>query len=92
MALATRAPETSEISLTDLLKFNVVDGRSRILDIAVRSDESGRLLSVKDLISTVVGCNQIAAERKIAKLKADGHINTEGANTQFEYFMDGSYR
>jgi hypothetical protein len=89
MALATRP---AEISLADLLCLKSGADRTTVLGVKVRSDEAANLLSVKDLIVAIVGCNQSAAERKIAKLKADGYINTEGANTEFEYFMDGSYR
>jgi hypothetical protein len=58
----------------------------------VRSNAAGNLVSIKDLIAAVEGCKQNTAEKRIAKLKADGHIITEGANTEFEYFGHAGFK
>jgi hypothetical protein len=85
MALATRAPETPEVSLTDLLLLKTGDDQTSVLGVNVRSNAAGNLLSVKDLICAVEGCGANAAQKRIKKLITDGHI-TEGANSEFDYF------
>ena len=86
MALSTRAPETPEVSLTDLLLLKTRDDQTSVLGITVRSNATGNLLSVKDLIRAVEGCTANAAQLRILKLTADGLIITEGTNTEFKYF------
>ena len=82
MALATRP---AEISLTDLLDLKSGGDQTSVLGTTVRSNAAGNLVSVKDLICATVKCSANAAQKKINKLTANGHI-TEGANSEFEYF------
>jgi hypothetical protein len=86
MALATRAPETPEVSLKDLLLIKTGDDQTTVLGITMRSNAAGNLLSVKDLIRAVEGCSKKTAQSRIDKLSADGHIyKTHPGINEFKY-------
>ena len=90
MALATRP---AKISLTDLLYLKTGDDQTSVLGVNVRSNAAGNLLSVKDLISAVVGCNANVAQKSINTLTTKGRIIiTEAANSKFKYFEHEGYK
>ena len=74
-----------------LCQFEKTDVGATLMGRAIRVDDIGEYLSIKDAIVAIEGCTTKAAQMKIQKLIADDIIS-EATNPDFKYFMDGSYR
>ena len=72
-------------SLTALLQIEHTDGKAAVGSFTVRTDPTGSLVSLKDIIQVIEGSCPNAAQKRINKLQADGHV-TEGTNSEFQRF------
>ena len=78
-------------SLTTLLQIDHTGGKAVVGTFTVRTDPTGSLVSLKDIIQVIEGCDAKAAQHRIGKLKASGHV-TEGENSEFQTFQGQTSR
>jgi hypothetical protein len=85
------AESSYDQNIADMLKVGTpASGRLTVNGHSVRCDETGSLLSIKDIVQAIEGCNPAAAQKKVDKLTTECHI-TEGANTEFKRFKNVTY-
>jgi hypothetical protein len=77
--------------LTALLKIERTDDKAVVGSFTVRTDPTGSLVSLKDIIQVIEGSGPNAAQKRLDKLKVDGHV-TEGANSEFQTFRGETIR
>jgi hypothetical protein len=78
-------------SLTALLQIEHTDGKAAVGSFTVRTDPTGSLVSLKDIIQVIEGSGPNAAQKRLNKLKANGHV-TEGENSEFQTFQGQTTR
>ena len=78
-------------SMAVLCQFEKTDVGATLMGRAIRVDDTGKYLSIKDAIMAIEGCTSTAAKFRLIKLLNDNVIS-EATNPDFRIFMDGSYR
>ena len=80
------AESSYDQNIADMLKVGTpADGRLTVNGRSVRCDATGSLISIKDIVQAIEGCNPVTARMRVEKLTTDCHI-TEGANSEFKRF------
>jgi|AntAceMinimDraft_1070359.scaffolds.fasta_scaffold13362_4 hypothetical protein len=81
--------------LTTLLQIQHTGGKAVVGSFTVRTDSTGSLVSLKEIIQVIEGSNPRGAQNRIEKLnaalKADGHV-TVGADSEFQTFQGQTTR
>jgi hypothetical protein len=72
--------------ITSLLRMQIVDNRVQVLESTVRTDATGCLIAVKDLIKAMEECSTHIATRRLNQLIRDGHVSTI-AGSEFKKFQ-----